>query len=101
MKLRKILLIAVQLYDTSHLFMLVMRNCVSRVAFKLFLCLFYVIYSYVLDKDGDVPAAINVDDNPSSPSHISGVNKTAGSNYGSVPKERRSRFPMPSIGKYL
>ena len=66
---------------------------------KYFLC--YVIYSYVLDKDGDVPATINVEDSPSSPTHVSGVNKTAGSNYGSVPKERRSRFPMPLIGKYL
>ena len=64
-----------------------------------YLC--YVIYSYVLDKDGDVPATINVEDSPSSPTHVSGVNKAAGSNYGSVPKERRSRFPRPLIGKYF
>ena len=44
---------------------------------------------------------ITAEDNPSSPSHLTGVSKTAGSNYGSVPKERRSRFRMPSSGKYF
>ena len=51
-------------------------------------------------QENDSGAVTNVEDSgdqPTSPSAIAGVNKTTGSNYGSVPKERRARFPGGSI----
>lgn len=51
------------------------------------------------DQDGDLPVSGNVDDSPSSPTDVSGVSKVSGINYGSVPKERKSRFRLPKRGK--
>ena len=53
---------------------------------------------WISSKDGDMPASGNVDDSPSSPTDVSAVSKVSGSNYGSVPKERKSRFRMPKRG---
>ena len=53
---------------------------------------------WISSKDGDMPASGNVDDSPSSPTDVSAVSKVSGSNYGSVPKERKSRFRMHKRG---